>query len=55
MNRPRTNPKAARVIYFYRTEPIVLASAGTFRERAQRPSEARLKLESLFTLKPIRA
>lgn len=52
-NRPRIHPKSARVLYFPRVDYPVLSAAGSFRERSQRPSEARIKLERLFETVPV--
>jgi len=51
-NRTRTRPTFVKVIYFPKREVSVLSTTGSFKERSQRPSEARLKLEALFT-KPV--
>lgn len=48
MKRLRIYPKSAHVLYFPRVDYLVLSADGSFRERSQRPSEARLKLERLF-------
>lgn len=48
-NRPRIHPKNTRVLYFPRIDYPVFSCEGSWKERSQRPSEARLKLEALFT------